>query len=54
MLQKALTLIFGSKHERDIRKILGENFLRVFAEAERVARAESKNISGDGSTRRIK
>lgn len=40
--------------ERDIRKILGENFLRVFAEAERVARAESKNISGDGSTRRIR
>ena len=24
--------------ERDIRKILGENFLRAFAEAERVAR----------------
>src|SRR4026208_1055605 len=34
--------------ERDIRKILGENFLRAFAEAERVARA-SKSISGDGS-----
>jgi membrane dipeptidase len=40
--------------ERDIRKILGENFLRVFAEAERVARGMSKSISGDGSTRRIK
>ena len=40
--------------ERDIRKILGENFLRAFAEAERVARASSKSISGDGSTRRIK
>src|SRR3989454_6846069 len=39
--------------EKDIRKILGENFLRVFAEAERVARSESKSISGDGSTRRI-
>lgn len=39
--------------EGDIRKILGENLLRVFAEAERVARSESKNISGDGSTRRI-
>jgi membrane dipeptidase len=39
--------------ERDIRKILGENFLRVFAEAERVARRMSKNISGEGSTRRI-
>ena len=39
--------------EQDIRKILGENFLRVFAEAERVARGMSKSISGDGSTRRI-
>jgi membrane dipeptidase len=40
--------------ERDIRKILGENLLRAFAEAERVARGMSKSISGDGSTRRIK
>ena len=40
--------------ERDIRKILGENFLRAFAAAERVARASSKTISGDGSVRRIK
>jgi membrane dipeptidase len=40
--------------ERDIRKILGENFLRAFAEAERVARSSSKSISGDGSLRRIK
>jgi membrane dipeptidase len=39
--------------EKDIRKILGENFLRVFAEAERVARNSSKTISGDGSLRRI-
>src|SRR6185369_11587947 len=39
--------------ERDIRKILGENFLRAFAEAERVARTMSKSISGDGSLRRI-
>jgi membrane dipeptidase len=39
--------------EQDIRKILGENFLRVFAAAERVARSASKTISGDGSTRRI-
>jgi len=39
--------------EQDIRKILGENFLRVFAEAERVARGMSTSISGDGSTRRI-
>jgi membrane dipeptidase len=40
--------------ERDIRKILGENFLRAFAEAERVSRGMSKSISGDGSIRRIK
>ena len=39
--------------ERDIRKILGENFLRAFAEAERVARSSSKTISGDGSVNRI-
>jgi membrane dipeptidase len=39
--------------ETDIRKILGENFLRVFAEAERVSRGLSKSISGDGSLRRI-
>jgi membrane dipeptidase len=37
--------------ERDIRKILGENLLRVLAEAERVSRG---SISGEGSTRRIK
>ena len=40
--------------EADIRKILGENLLRVMAEAERVSRSMSKSISGDGSTRRIK
>ena len=39
--------------ERDIRKILGENFLRVFAEAERVARSSSRTISGSGSLHRI-
>jgi membrane dipeptidase len=40
--------------ETDIRKILGENFLRVFAEAERIARGSSKSISGEGSLKRIK
>lgn len=39
--------------ENDIRKILGENFLRTFAEAEKVARAASKAISGDGNQRRF-
>lgn len=40
--------------ETDIRKILGENLLRAFAEVERVSRTMSKSISGDGSTKRIK
>src|SRR5207237_10354209 len=40
--------------ESDIRKILGENFLRVFAQAELVARKLSRSISGGGSTKRIK
>src|SRR6195256_3487963 len=40
--------------EADIRKILGENLLRVFSEAERVARSQSKSISGEGSLKRIK
>src|SRR5215467_15337422 len=40
--------------EQDIRKILGENLLRAFAEVERGARGKSKSISGNGSLRRIK
>ncbi len=39
--------------EKDIRKVLGENLLRVFTEAERVSRSLSKSISGDGSLKRI-
>jgi membrane dipeptidase len=39
--------------EEAIRKILGENLLRAFAAAERVAHTSSRNISGDGSLRRI-
>ena len=39
--------------ERDIRKILGENLLRVMAESERVARSSRKTISGNGSLDRI-
>jgi len=39
--------------EKDIRKILGENFLRVFAEVERVSRSMGKSISGEGSTKRL-
>src|ERR1041384_4317018 len=40
--------------ERDIRKILGENLLRAFAEVERVSMSMSKSISGDGSVKRIR
>lgn len=39
--------------EKDIRKVLGENFIRVFAEAEKVARSASRTISGEGSVRRL-
>jgi membrane dipeptidase len=39
--------------EQDIDKILGGNFLRVFAQAELVARKMSRSISGGGSTKRI-
>jgi len=39
--------------EVDIRKILGENLLRAFAEAERVARKSRGSISGNGSLDRI-
>ena len=39
--------------ERDVRKILGENFLRAFAEAERVAANSRTAVSRDGNVRRI-
>jgi membrane dipeptidase len=40
--------------EADVRKVLGENFLRAFAGAERVARAANRGqLSGTGSLRRI-
>jgi membrane dipeptidase len=40
--------------EREIRKVLGENFLRAFAKAEQVARIGTRKISGDGSLKKIK
>ena len=39
--------------EKDIRKVLGENFLRVFAQAEQVAHSANARVSGDGSLRRL-
>ena len=40
--------------EAEIRKVLGGNFLRAFAEAERVAKIGTRKISGEGSLKRIK
>lgn len=40
--------------ELEIRKVLGENFLRAFAEAERLARASSKSISAEGSLMKLR
>lgn len=39
--------------ERDVLKILGGNFMRAFAEVERVARTGQRQISGEGSTHRL-
>ena len=39
--------------EKDVKKVLGENLMRAFAEVERVARTESRKISGEGSTRKL-
>ena len=39
--------------ETDIKKILGDNFMRAFAQAERVAQTSSKRLSGDGSVKRV-
>lgn len=46
MLQRGYT-------EQEIRKVLGENFMRAFAQAEKVARIESRKISAEGSLKRI-
>jgi membrane dipeptidase len=40
--------------EQEIRKVLGENFLRAFAQAETVAKTGSRQISGEGSLKKIK
>ena len=39
--------------DADVLKILGGNFMRAFAEVERVARVEQRKISGEGSLRRL-
>jgi membrane dipeptidase len=39
--------------EQEIRKVLGENFLRAFSKAEQVAKINTRKISGDGSLMKI-
>ena len=39
--------------EQEIRKVLGENFLRAFSKAEQVAKINSRKVSGDGSLMKI-
>ncbi len=39
--------------EKDIQKVLGENFLRAFAKAEEVSLPKVRKISGDGSLKKI-
>ncbi|MEZ5344485.1 MAG: dipeptidase [Pyrinomonadaceae bacterium] len=40
--------------EKDIRKVLGENFMRAFKKAEEVAKTGSRKISRDGSLVKLK
>ena len=40
--------------EQNIRKVLGENFMRAFEQAENVAKINSRKISGEGSLKKIK
>jgi membrane dipeptidase len=40
--------------EQEVRKVLGENFMRAFEKAEQVARSKSSKISADGSLMKIK
>ena len=39
--------------EKDVRKVLGDNFMRAFAQTEVVAQTSRKRLSGDGSVKRI-
>ncbi|MCA1588844.1 MAG: dipeptidase [Acidobacteria bacterium] len=40
--------------EQEIRKVLGENFMRAFSRAEQIARSSSRTISADGSLKKIR
>jgi len=39
--------------EKDVKKVLGENFMRAFSKAEDIARINSRKISGDGSLKKL-
>lgn len=39
--------------EKDIQKVLGENFLRAFAQAETVAKINTRKISAEGSLKKL-
>jgi membrane dipeptidase len=48
-----LELVKRGYKDDEVLKILGENFLRAFGEAERYAKQTKTTLSGDGSTKRI-
>jgi membrane dipeptidase len=51
--QITLELLRRGWSDADVKKVLGENFLRVMEAAEAYARSTKTTLSGDGSTKRI-